>query len=275
MAIFDVDVRKITAGGTTAADFLSALSTALTAGTKFTVEGSDANGFWFSCDKAGENWQGALSDDAGDIDAAIDPNATFTSSTGVSDTSQWSGVELAVDFGSTRSADFYLIELPDAFFVLWLNASTSKIEEALHIGNIFTAMPFQHPVETLGWLADNITETTSGWFLQSSFGSKNYVYEGSALWGEAFFKPAGSQMDAANGDRIPGPMIMNMNDVDGSSDRYDAAFLKYCFVAPEKDSKPPGDFQGNGTDTFCHVYTGTTSDFFIIPWDSAVTPDFA
>lgn len=275
MPIFDVDVRKITAAGTTAADFLSALSTALTAGSKFTVEGSDANGFWFSCDAVGETWEGALSDDSGAIDAAIDPNATFTSSTAVSDTSQWSGVELAVDFGSTRSADFYLVELPDAFFVLWLNASTSKIEEALHIGRIFTAMPFQHPVDELGWLADDITETTNGWFRASSSSLRNYAYQGDATWGNMFVKAAGSQMDAPNGDRIPGPIVINFADVNVSDDRYDAGFLKYCFVAPEKDSKPPGDFQGNGSDTFCHVYTGTTSDFFIIPWDSTVTPDFA
>lgn len=277
MPIFDVDVTTMTAGGTTAADFLAALETAFNNSTKFTVEGSDANGFWISCNKAGEGWELALSDDSGAIDIAIDPNATFTSSTTVSDTSAWSGVQLAVDFDATNSTTFYLVELPDAFFVLWVNASTSDLSEAMHAGRIFGGTRWDFPDTGLGWVADEANEGSAitDWIYTGfSTGTRNY----GQLWGDWYrmWSDGGpAYRGEINGNRVPYLYGANFIDVQGSTDAQAQCHYLYMFDSIS-NGEPPGDMEVSANDVFIYLHNGSAVSPLLIPWDSAANvPIFA
>ena len=243
MPIFDVDVQKLTAAGTTASDYLAALQTALGAGSKFSVEGSDANGFWIA-PAADKDWQLALRDDTGDIQAAIDPLGDFTGSGAVVDTSEWSGMQTAVTFGATRSADFYLVELPDALMVLWMNSAETELAEAIMLGELWYPVDWQIPVAHLGMLLEDITNT--GWLDVSS--SPNWAYVGGTVgWLGLDVQSPPSQRYWIDGARVPFRYGADLVDIDGATGDADGAVrLKYLFASPEGATRPIGDFEDNG-----------------------------
>lgn len=272
-AVFEPTVTKLTAGGTTASDFLSALQTHFGSSSKFSLGGNDASGFWLSCDKAGEDWELAFHAEAGVIQVAVDPNASFTASDTVSDTSEWSGMHDAASFGTTPNADFYVVELDDALFFLWMNGAKSQLTDAIHAGRIWRPVYWNLAVPHVGFLVNSIL--TTGWMDFSNAPNRIYV-GGTQKWCPLSPGAAPTHRHWVDGARVPIPYIADIEDINGTTDLTNAAVLRYFFGSPNGTQRPIGDFETNGDDTFVYVESNTTSSVDnLIPWDSAVIPDFA
>lgn len=276
----DVDVRFLSAASGSTADLITAIQAGLNTGTKFTVEGSDVNGFWFSAVAASETWEGSLFNDAGTIQISKDANASYIASDNVSDTSEWSTMRDWIDFSGAVSPDFYLVELPDAFFVLFLIVGNSQIAEAGHAGNIWLSMPFRNEVDGLGWLGDQIGNGSGEWYSTPGL-ANNQKREVYVVDNGGWFNTSGnaepSNRNYPNNSRVPSCLVLDLHERNsGSNFRDQAGFYKYIYFSPQGTSTQVGNFETNGVDTFVYVdsFSNGNTDF-IIPWDFSVIPTFA
>lgn len=267
-----ITVHELTAGGTDIGDYIDEIAANIS---NLTVDGTDAAGAWF---RHADGWEVALREaSATDLEMATDPLGGFTATNAVADTSEWNGLRTMVDLAATRSADFYLVELADAFFVIWMTSDNSQAAEVLHFGDVWRSLPFANPVRGLGELGDLLDSVPSGILYTSASTLKNRLYAASpGGWYDGYMNGESTLRGYPGGARVPTGVICNLKDVHGTDDRANAGWMRYLFFSPQNNTEESGDFEENGSTDFVYIESLTTSNVdFLIPWDEAVTPIFA
>jgi len=222
----------------------------------------------------------------------IDPleNITRAGSTAtapvLTDSTEESG-ELAtmqIAAGGAESLNFYVIEVPDAIFVLFMDSGETYTPRAIHAGRSWT--PFFTDGSVGDRYADGLglhghqpifSNTTGGagaWFSSNTTTSK--IRTSQTTWHKAaIVMGPGVFMTTSdvNGVIRLRPGIVVAIDTDGATDNT-IGFTKYSLA--QKSQQSPGVMldAGVGKDAWIHINETNAADYVTVPWDRAVAPLF-
>jgi len=304
MPVLNPVVTKLTSASTSMVDYMSAMFTHFGTSTKFTVSAGAADAFTLT-PSGSETWQINLRRVSTQATVtSIDPlggfltqGDTVTVPTLTSDL-EWSTETQTMDIAGTESVDFYIIELDDAFIVLFMDAAKTVNPRAMLYGRVFVPYytdnsdgnDFCDGLGMLGYVPEVNTGSGVGRWLAISVGNpsrcrgfQNYTdsIEAVPAPGDQWFQPMAGivgvpTQDCANMNTkkkiFPYAPIVLLLNTDGTLD-FSAGYTKY--IAMEDSSQNPGVVLdgGPGNDAWVHV-DPVGADVFLLPWDRNVTPEF-
>lgn len=307
MPVLNPVVTKLTAASNSVVDYLAAMFTHFGTSTKFSIvaNGGGADAFTLTPIAAAETWQLNLrwTTDPTRAVSAIDPLANITdpgagggaAPTLTSDL-EWSletqTMEIAA--GGAESVDFYIIELDDAFIVLFMDAAKTFNPRAMFYGRLFVPYYTDGPgigndycdglamcghlprisgsVGTNYWLSTTASNTSR------ARGFRNYA----AVPGDQWYRPSAQITPTTNdqadidGNKKIFPAAPVMLEFVVGATAYKCGYTKYCAV--ENTTQLPGTVLdgGVGNDGWVHVYdsNAAVSNGILLPWDRTMTPEF-
>ena len=301
MPVLNPVVTKLTSASTSLADYMSAMFTHFGTSTKFDIVANGGSADAFTLTPSGsETWQVNLrrtsttaAESAIDPLANItDPGDTVTAPTLTSDL-EWSAETTTMQIAGTESLDFYVIELDDAFIVLFMDAAKTHTPRAMHYGR--AAIPYYTDgsngndycdgLGMFGHIPRVTNSTGAGFWVSSSAnesrfrGFQNYVVTPGDQWFEPEVSSAPSTGNRAdiNGNKkiFPAVFYIELRNVT-SGVEYTFGYPKYW--ASQNTSELPGVILdgGPGADAWCHVYDSNiaSTSAILLPWDRLVTPEF-
>lgn len=310
MPVLNPVVTKLTSSSTAMTDYMSAMFTHFGVSTKFSIvaNGGVADAFTLTPIAAAETWQLNLRNiNATATVSGIDPLANITSPgvaggaapTLTSDL-EWSNETTTMEIAGTESVDFYIIELDDAFIVLFMDAGKTANPRAMLYGRVFVPYytdgtngnDYCDGLGMLGYIPEVTTSSGAEKWLNLSVGSQskcrgfqNYTDSIKAVPapGDQWFQPVAASVTTANADcadmngnkkifPYAQVSLMDTNSPTTSED-FQAGYTKY--IAIERASQNPGVVLdgGAGNDAWVHVHPSGAGTF-LLPWDRNVTPEF-
>lgn len=304
MPVLNPVVTKLTSASTAITDYMSALFTHFGTSTKFNIVANGGVADAFTVTPSGsETWHVNLRNiNPTTTITAIDPLGNITNpgvagglAPTLTDDSEWSNETSTMQIAGTESLDFYVIELDDAFIVLFMDSAKTHTPRGMHYGR--AAIPYftdgvngNDYCDGLGMFGHIPRVTSSsgaGFWVSSSAnesrfrGFQNYVVTPGDQWFEpsVFASPSTSDRSDINGNKkiFPATFSIELKDAAGpGSAEYTFGYPKYW--ASQNTPELPGVVLdgGSGNDAWVHVYDSNTTSVsaILLPWDRLVTPEF-
>jgi hypothetical protein len=282
-------VTKLTSGGTDMADYLSALFTHFGSSSKFSIKTTSPVGDAFVLEPidVDETWEMSFRlrnttatycsiEPTGSI---TDPGLSGDPGTAPSTLSAENSTEIAsLTVTGAESSDFYVIELDDAFFVLFMNSGETFTPLGIHAGRIY--IPYYSDGVDGDNFADGLGLLGGAPYMDGAFSANRWFSSHTT----SISRTRGDQTNwyrnqgagSVPSSRIQEqvrlrPVYVQLSDTQGTTDNR-VGYAKYCMYT--KTAQSPGAVLDSGSDAWCHIYPTLTSGNQIIPWDKLVTPAF-
>jgi hypothetical protein len=292
MALLQPTVVELTAATTDMAGMMAALR-AYFEGTPdhFSVVANTPgdDGFTLSPSAAGETWQLNLRRVGDVVYFAIDPLAGFSSpgdaatAPVVSDASEWSTEIVVIDMASIH-ATFYLVELPDAIFVIPFDPTGTHTTNVGHAGRVMLPHYYddngqEGGIDGLGILGGfpvaSVGNFTTSW-LSNNGGSvirvdtKQGASPGDQWVGAgASYTPTGALAGRIQGVERFARITVEAQNADGSDD-VNVGKMKYVLFSRLQRAAGKWWDGGAGNDAWMHVVYSGAANYLVVPWDRDV-----